>query len=105
MGYVKFIETLGDISKTYEFGLYEDFKDWENGQVMVNSKELFVEIGKPVFQVGDKVKLVRVVGEFEPGDVGYVRCLNEDGTVDSLWTEDKQDYWYVEEGDFVRFEE
>ena len=30
MGYVKFTETIGDISKTYEFGSYEDFKDWEN---------------------------------------------------------------------------
>lgn len=43
MGYVKFTETFGEISKTYEFESYEDFKDWENGQVMVNPEELFVE--------------------------------------------------------------
>lgn len=30
MGYVKFTEALGEISKTYEFGSYEDFKDWGN---------------------------------------------------------------------------
>lgn len=30
MGYVKFTETIGDISKTYEFESYDDFKDWEN---------------------------------------------------------------------------
>lgn len=38
MGYVKFTETVGEISKTYEFGSYEDFKDWENkrGRTVVN---------------------------------------------------------------------
>lgn len=30
MGYVKFTESIGNISKTYEFESYEDFKDWEN---------------------------------------------------------------------------
>ena len=43
MGYVKFTEAVGGISKTYEFGSYEDFKDWEGAQMLVNSKELFVE--------------------------------------------------------------
>lgn len=41
MGYVKFTEQVGEISKTYEFGSYEDFKDWENKLtgVLVSSEE------------------------------------------------------------------
>lgn len=45
MGYVKFTESIGDISKTYEFGSYEDFKDWENelSGVLISAEENVVD--------------------------------------------------------------
>lgn len=30
MGYVTVTETVGEITKTYHFSSYDDFKDWEN---------------------------------------------------------------------------
>lgn len=75
MGYVKFTEQVGEISKTYEFGSYEDFKDWENGE------ELFVETDGWIENTGVKPNL--------PGDT-VVEVKFNDGTT----AEDTVGAWY-----------
>ena len=49
-----------------------------------------------MYKSNDKVKLLKSVGGFSKGDFGYVKTVTDEGDVTTVWTEDKGDWWYVD---------
>lgn len=105
MGYVIVTEFIGQVSKSYHFESYDDFKDWENkiSGVVVSAPE--IKVNQELWYVNIEEYPPKGLSETDRVAVKFANGIEDDGIVMDYygWNSERKRYWSVDEQEAVDY--